>query len=191
MCDRYKALLNRVPSIPALKPFLVVPKNKVRFWAFIVINCFFGAFGILCPLVVSAYGASGMTQGFWNILYDGNGYTFAVALLAAASYFLIGDAIAARKTSFTSLRISAALFGIVWLIWLSISASAHMSFPSDPSKYPGSAAAITQLLSTLATVAFAIWLFCLERLDDHTDEEAFSDLRDRNKLAKTPVDPTV
>lgn len=173
-------------------PFIVVGTNKLRFAAFLLVNCFFGSFGILAPLAVSGY-TTGPAQGFWKIFNDGNGFTFAIALLATASSFLISDAISAKKTGFKSFRIGAALTATFWLVCLCVWAAIHFSIPIEQKSFPCSSAAILQITATLGTVGFAIWLFCVDRMDDHEDAEVFDSFRDRNKkkLLQPPMNMKV
>ena len=132
-----------------------------------------------------------------RVMKSGNGYTFALALLATSAAFLINDAIDAidrtKKTDYHSLRVFASLLAIALLIALVLFSGAHFLLAKVVTGSAGSGAIkeiggcvgeagwtgreTWQLVLVLATVMFGVWLFCLQHAD-FQEADLFQTLRD-------------
>lgn len=176
----------------ALGLFGIVRREPLRFAVYSSVNILIGALGIIAPIAAGLYLAPGPVRDLTRVLQDGNGYTFALALLATSSAFLANDVIDRRKTSYVGLRVFAAGGALALLLTLASFSGVHFAAKVLQALAPATAQltfkddAMRQWTGretwqaglVLMTVAYGIWLFCLQRIDAYDDfAQGFRDKR--------------
>jgi len=190
-----KAIANKLWE--ATRLFTVIYREPARFAVYLLVNIIAGALGLLAPIATGLYIDPDLLRDVTSVMRDGNGYTFALALLAASGAFLINDAVARKKTSYVNLRIIAGCLALTLLLCLAFYSGMHSFAKFSETAFqaigPGSRSGAPNYVWTsretwqawllLAVVGYAIWLFCLRHVDDH--EDYYQDLRDkRSKLIR-------
>lgn len=200
-----KAVTNTIWE--AIRLFTVIRREPARFTVYSFVNILAGALGLLAPIAAGLYLSPDLPlpRHLTDVLRDGNGYTFALALLTASGAFLLNDLIGRKKTSYVNLRIVAGCFAIGLLLFLAFYSGMHSFAKLSQVASSGPAMPMTKSASTgyawtnretwqawltAIAVAYAIWLFCLQHVDDH--EDYYKDLRDnRDKLIRRSKAATV
>lgn len=179
--------------------FGIVGRERLRFLLYTCVNILLGALGILAPIAAGIWAASEPPMtALAHVLKDGNGYTFAVALLATSSAFLLNDIVdrERRPSEYVGVRMVAGLLGVVLLITLTLYSGMHFfakvieAIPAPIGQGAPAVGPVTmpsvrwtgqekwQAALLLITVFYAIWLFCLQHVDAHEDyAQTFRDKR--------------
>src|SRR5262245_9180285 len=93
------------PVRDAFGLFGLIRREPLRFAVYASVNIVAGSLGLLAPIAAGLYMDPGPIRDITRVLKDGNGYTFALALLATSGAFLVNDVIDRRQTSYVKLRI--------------------------------------------------------------------------------------
>lgn len=164
--------------------FGIIGQERLRFLVYTSVNILLGALGILAPIAAGVWAASEPpVAALARVLNDGNGYTFAVALLATSAAFLLNDIVDLERppSKYVGVRIVAGLLGILLLLILSLYSGMHFfgkvieasqgttgaSLGGATMRWTGQQTWQSSLL--LLTVLYGIWLFCLQHVDAHDD----------------------
>jgi hypothetical protein len=186
----------RTPTfLDVLRLFTIIRRERPRFAVYSVANILAGSLGIFAPFAAGVY-FSGQSAGatLTRVFRDGNGYTFAVALLATSAAFLLNDVLDSDRkgSSHVALRVIAGLLGVTLLLTLTLYSGIHF-LAKVVETLPRVAVQTTvtgpwaqwtwqegwQTFLVGITVLYGIWLFCLQHIE-HDEEIAqlFRDERD-------------
>jgi hypothetical protein len=177
--------------------FGVINEDRLRFLYFAAVNLVAGSVGLFVPLLMAVTYSN---QTLWSVLLklldDGNGFTFSAALLATSSAFLLTGKPSDVEESDVQRQVRklAALCSIILFSLVLLYCGAHFvnifRFTDNPAAKREISFAQTAIQSalTLGTVAYAIWLFCVEHCDRH---EKYASLfkGDRDKRATAAGGP--
>ena len=162
----------------------IIGQERIRFLVYACVNILLGALGILAPIAAGIWGASeSPVAALARVLNDGNGYTFAVSLLATSAAFLLNDIVDLERppSKYVGVRIAAGLLGILLLLILSLYSGMHFFGKVIEGSHAASGAPLAgasmrwtgqqtwQSSLLLMTVLYGIWLFCLQHVDAHDD----------------------
>lgn len=157
-----------------IHPLQVIPKEKIRFFCFVVANFVLGTVGLTVPVI---FGEG--KHVFWSLMNEGGGYSVAIAIVSAASLFLLNNAFDRTPTSFVRLRVMAGVISILLLFVLALFTGIQAARPSATvEEYIQSGHGCTQVSMMVLTTIICIWLSCVERLDAH---DGFDGLKDDHK----------
>lgn len=152
-----------------LDVFRVVREEGLAFGIFLGVNLFFGGMALWLPPALATQNISASPlQDFVTALEQGNGYLFGLALLAATSSYWLREYLANKDSDFRSLKMGAAAVAVGIMIIMSILLGAMLSRTSAGAPVSGSAL-ITQGGLTVAAFLTAVYLFCLEHIDQYPE----------------------
>jgi hypothetical protein len=190
--------------VEATTLFGIIGQERLRFLVYTCVNIVLGALGILAPIAAGVWAASERPViALARVLNDGNGYTFAVALLATSSAFLLNDIVDRERppSAYIGARMAAGLLGVVLLLTLSLFSGMHffakvmeVSASAVGGPLAGPAMQWTgqqtwQSALLVVTILYGVWLFCLQHVDAHDDYG--QGLRDnRTRLVTGASEPT-
>jgi len=109
-------LTHKIASVFSM--FRVINKEKLRFFVFFVVSFILGGLGLLLPCIKAYKDDLNVVEAWNQLLFGGNGYTFAAAILAGAGAFVVNDIVEWRKTSFVGVRVFAGLTLLLIFLWL-------------------------------------------------------------------------
>lgn len=164
-----------------IKVFQVISAERPAFLIFLSVNLFFGGAALWLPsLVATQHPTAGPFNELIKAFEQGNGYLFGLALLAAASSYWMRDYLEERKSDFKQLKLFAtgASFLIMILIWGLLALLIYKGFTPPPANTDMALGPlITQVIFTVIALVMAMYLFCLERIDNYP--EFGKDLKDK------------
>lgn len=169
--------------------FRVAKQEPFYFTVFIMMNFIFGALGLWLP-AASALGDSlaHAWPEFLKVWKQGSGYSFSLALLAASASFVFKESSDGNETQFKQLKKGALLFTLVLAVVILTLLNNCITAQFEPMQINGqlinrppvsTANLIAQCFFTVISVLWAIFLFCLEFIDQYDDYG--KDLKDKRR----------
>lgn len=180
--------------------FRVIRAEPLVFGIFLGVNLFFGGMAVwLPPVLATQHPVASPGHEFLAALGQGNGYLFGLPVLAATSSYWLREYLYNKKSDFKTLKIFSALLAaglmIVMALFLGSLISRGFLPPSSASNGSSpallSSAVLTQIVLTLLAFAMAVYLFCLEHIDNYPEfGKALKDKTTREMQAGMDVQST-
>jgi hypothetical protein len=153
--------------------FRVIQQEPLNFWIFVAVNLFFGGMAIWLPPGVATHHPTATASHELLIAFSlGHGYLFALALLAAASSYMVREYREKMETDFKDLKLYATSFSFILMVIMAILLAliTYRGFAPPESKILAwDLPLITQVVLAILALFTAAYLFCLERLDDYPE----------------------
>lgn len=174
--------------------FRIAKAEPFYFGCFILVNLVFGALGLWLPpaLALQDFSASPWVE-FLKAIKAGNGYLFSLALLAASSMYVVREYWESKNSEFKQIKLISLIVSlglmVVMALFLSPCISAQLDLPTSSQGHairaPISDISLwIQGALTVLSLIWAVFLFCLEMIDDHQEYgQGFKD-KTRHKLIK-------
>ncbi|PYE26358.1 hypothetical protein C7410_103277 [Paraburkholderia silvatlantica] len=157
--------------------YRVIREVPTYFLLFLILNLVFGALGLWLPPMLAAADlhASSLTE-FTKAMRAGNGYLFCLPLLASASMYVFREYKESKNSEFKDIKLMAFFLAlglmVAMALFLAPCVIAQFDLPqSVPSEQQirspiGNLGIGLQMLLTLLGLTLAIFMFCLESIDD-------------------------
>ena len=153
--------------------YRVIREEPLNFWMFLSVNQFFGGMAIwLPPAIATHHPVATASHELLAAIELGNGYLFALSLLAAASSYMVREYRNNTNTDFKDLKLYATSGSFILMVIMAIllTTMTFSSFTPPQNKvlnrHPQ---LILQVLLTILAILTAAYLFCLERLDNYPE----------------------
>jgi hypothetical protein len=156
--------------------FRVIRAEPLVFGIFLGVNLFVGGMAVWLPPVLATQNpVASPAHELLVALRQGNGYLFGLAVLAATSSYWLREYLNSQKSDFKTLKIFSALLaaGLMTVMALFLGSLISGGFlpPSATSTANPptllSSSALTQIALTLFAFVMAVYLFCLEHIDNY------------------------
>ncbi|CAB3770233.1 hypothetical protein [Paraburkholderia solisilvae] len=160
-----------------LSVFRIVGEVPSYFVFFLLINVAFGGMGLWLPPILAANDLQASpTVEFIKVIRQGNGYLFALPLLAAASMYLFREYRESKNSEFKDIKLTTFIITLVLMMVMGVTLGPCVTSQFDVSnsiqpaqiRPPMSGfGMVIEIILTLASLLLAIFLFCLELIDDY------------------------
>ncbi|SRR6266404_3071544 len=165
-----------------LQVYRILFAKRAESLVFLGLTIFVGALGLWAPPLIASVNAHDSTKEFVKALEVGAGYMFALSTVATAMTFFAKEYLADHHSDFKEIKtVGAVVAGCLILVMMVLLAIQIMAGILDSSKPPTVASLVLQSLLTIAAFMVALYLFCLEQIDECPDLGV--DLKDRSKAA--------
>lgn len=171
--------------------FRVVRAEPLVFGIFLLVNLFFGGMAIwLPPVLATQHPSASAGHEFLVALNQGNGYLFGLPVLAATSSYWLREYLSNKDSDFKTLKTFSALLASGMMVVMALFLGSLISrgfIPLNqgdtlPDIFSGSV--LTQLILSLLSFLTAVFLFCLEHIDEYPEYgKAFKDKKTRELAA--------
>lgn len=156
--------------------FRVIRAEPLVFGIFLGVNLFFGGMAVwLPPVLATQHPFASPGHELLVAFGQGNGYLFGLPVLAATSSYWLREYLFSKESDFKTLKIFSALVAsglmIVMALFLGSLISGGFVLPSPTSNANppdiSIGSLVTQIVLTLLAFVMAVYLFCLEHIDDY------------------------
>jgi len=170
--------------------FRVAQEEKLTFLIFIFINLLFGALGIWLPPALAAQDISAISSDeFIKALRAGNGYLFSLALLSASSVYMLREYFDDKSSEFKQIKAITLVAAATLMLLMAFFLVPYITsqFPAQEKMarvpVPGAALAVQSVLTVFSLIC-AVFLFCLEMIDNYPQYGFGLKDKERRKLNK-------
>lgn len=167
-------------GIKYLRVYRIVLLKPAEALVFASLTLLVGALGLWLPPVIAWKYEHPPGPEFVKALAEGAGYLFGLSTVATAMTFLVKEYLGSRESDFKIVKITGGVVAgslvLIMSLFLGTQITAHLLAPTKDA-----AESIFGLQTLLTGLAFlvALYLFCLEQIDEYPEEAA--QLKDRKK----------
>lgn len=168
-------------------PFKVITEKKGEFLIWLLFTIITGQFGILANLIVRSYAnGTSISQSLLIDSFNGSFYTFSIALVASVLGPIFINFINSERLPFRTLKTFTIITAIFYLFIAAIVYAAVQAKDSTGTVLQNISIDYTQLVLYVAAIAFAIWGYCILRLESSgldfnaIDDPLFNEQDDEN-----------
>ena len=147
-------------------PFKVITERKGEFLIWLLFTIITGQFGILANLIVRSYASdTSISQSLLIDSVNGSFYTFSIALVASVLGPIFINFINSKKLPFRTLKTFTIIAAIFYLFFAAIIYAAVQAKDAIGTVFKNISIDYTQLVLYFVAIAFAIWGYCILRLE--------------------------
>lgn len=156
-----------------LEPLKVIQTDKAIFWLWLIFAVFAGQIGILANIILrKIYSGYDIGESIYIDSINGNFYTYAIALVASILGPLFVNFIETSPTKFKIIKIFLIIFSVFTLFFVGIFYSSYTLKTFHPENLKELKLSIdwSQFIFFILTIALAIYVFCIIRMDSNYEK---------------------